>query len=92
MEFAVLKAIFDAMEQGVVFIDDKNQVAYCNPAAERIRNVQLDQVVGQSILDCHPSESHPKVLQIIEDLRQGKGTGRHRMNIQMVDGKFYDNT
>ena len=92
MEFAVLKAIFDAMEQGVVFIDDKNRVAYCNPAAERIRNVQLDQIAGQSILGCHPAKSHPKVIQIIEDLTGGKVTGRHRMNIQMVEGKFYDNT
>jgi PAS domain S-box-containing protein len=92
MEFAILKAIFDAMEQGVVFIDDKNRVVYCNRAAEKIRNIQPDRTLGQSILECHPSKSHLKVLQIIEDLREGKTTGRHRMNIQMVDGKFYDNT
>jgi PAS domain S-box-containing protein len=92
LEFSVLKAIFAAMEQGVVYIDDQNRIAYCNPAAERIRNLQLDLAKGQSILDYHPPESHPKVLQIIEDLKSGKVTGRHRMNIQMVSGKFYDNT
>ncbi|OGP90823.1 MAG: hypothetical protein A2157_05060 [Deltaproteobacteria bacterium RBG_16_47_11] len=92
MEFTVLKAIFDAMEQGVVFIDDQNRIAYCNPAAERIRNIRLSQVMGQSILECHPPKNHSKVLQIIEDLRNGKVTGRHRMNIQMVEGKFYDNS
>jgi signal transduction histidine kinase len=52
----------------------------------------MDGVLGQSILECHPVSSRPKVLKIIEDLRSGKVTGHHRMNIQMVKGKFYDNT
>ena len=92
IDCSVLTAIFGAMEQGVVFMDSENRITYCNPAAERIRDIQLEQIVGQSILDCHPPKSHPKVLQIIADLKSGKVTGRHRMNIQMVSGKFYDNT
>lgn len=91
MDFPVLKAIFDSMEQGVVFIDDQNRIVYCNPAAEKIRNVSGDKIFGQSILECHPSKSHPKVLKIINDLRSGKVKGHHRMNIQMVEGRFYDN-
>ena len=31
-------------------------------------------------------------MNIIEDLRSGKVTGRHRMNIQISEGKFFDNT
>ncbi len=92
MKLSVLKAIFASMEQGVVFIDDQNRVVYCNPAAERIRNIQQIEMLGHSILECHPSKSHSKVLKIIEDLRSGKVKGHHRMNIQMVEGKFYDNT
>jgi PAS domain S-box-containing protein len=92
MKQSVLKAIFSAMEQGVVFIDDQNRITYCNPAAEKIRNIQLDQVFGQSILTFHPPQSHPKVLKIVEDLRSGKVKGHNRMNIQTVEGKFYDNT
>ncbi len=92
MKLSVLKAIFASMKQGVVFIDEQNRIAYCNSAAEEIRNIQQDEVLGQSILECHPASSHPKVLKMIEDLRSGKATGHHRMNIQMVKGKFYDNT
>jgi PAS domain S-box-containing protein len=92
MKLSVLKAIFASMEQGVVFIDDKDRIAYCNPAAERIRNIVARKIVGQSVLQSHPPEIHPKVLQIIEDLRSGKIRGHHRMNVQMVEGKFYDNT
>jgi PAS domain S-box-containing protein len=92
MKLSILKEIFIAMKQGVVFINDQNRVAYYNPAAEKIRNIRLDQILGQSILNCHPDKAHPKVLKIIEDLRSGKVKGHHRMNIQMVKGKFYDNT
>jgi len=92
MNLSILKAIFASMEQGVVFIDRQNRIAYCNPAAERIRNIRMEQVLGRPILDCHPQKAHPKVLQIIEDLRSGRVKGHHRMNIQMVEGKFYDNT
>jgi PAS domain S-box-containing protein len=92
MKLSVLKAIFSAMEQGVVFIDDQNRIIYCNPAAEKIRNIELGQILGQPILGFHPPQSQPKVLKIIEDLRSGRVKGHHRMNIEMVEGKFYDNT
>jgi len=87
MDSPVLKAIFDSMEQGVLFLDDQNLIVYCNPAAERIRNVSLDKIFGRSILECHPSKSRPKVLKIINDLRSEKVRGHHRM-----EGRFYDNT
>jgi len=92
MKPSLFKAIFAAMEQGILFIDDQNRVAYCNHAAERIRNIRLEEILGRSVLEFHPRESHPKVMNIIEDLRSGKVTGRHRMNIQISEGKFFDNT
>ncbi len=92
MNLSILKAIFASMEQGVVFIDGRNRIAYCNPAAEKIRNIKMEQVVGRSILDFHPKKAHPKVVHVIEDLKSGQVEGHHRMNIEMVEGKFYDNT
>ena len=88
---SVLKAIFASMQHGVVFIDDQDRITYCNPAAEKIRDIRLQDVYGQSILECHPARSHSKVLQIIDDLRSGRVKGHHRMNIQMVKDRFYDN-
>jgi len=92
MDLSILHEIFSSMEQGVVFIDDQNKIAYFNPAAERLRNTSLNEMLGQSILHCHPKKAHPKVMKIIEDLRSGKVKGHHRMNLQLVKGKFYDNT
>ena len=91
IDCAVLEAIFGSMEQGVVFIDASDRIAYFNSSAERIRGARLDQRLGLSILDCHPT-SHAKVSKIIDDLRTGKVKGHQRMNIQMTEGKFYDNT
>jgi len=79
------------MQHGVVFIDHQDRITYCNPAAEKIRDIRLQDVYGQSILECHPARSHSKVLQIIDDLRSGRVKGHHRMNIQMVKDRFYDN-
>ena len=92
MKHSVFKTIFSSMEQGIAFIDDQNRITYCNPRIEKIRDVKLEDILGESILNCHPPPSHPKVLQIIEDLKSGRVKGRHRMNIQMLGGKFYDNT
>ena len=92
MNLSILKSIFASVEQGILFIDDQNRIIYCNPAAEKIRNIKLDQILGQSILECHPQKARPKVLQIISEVRSGKVRGRHLMNIEMVGRKFYDNT
>jgi len=80
------------MKQGVLFIDDQDRIAFCNPAAGEIRNIEPEKILGQSVFECHPASSHPKVLKIIEDLRFGKVKGHHLMNIQMMNRKFYDNT
>ena len=92
MNLSILKAIFDSMEQGIAFIDDQSRIAYGNPTLEKIRDVKLTEILGKSILDCHPKKAHRKVLKIIEDLRSGQVKGHHRMNILMLGGKFYDNT
>jgi len=91
MNASVLKAIFASMEQGVVFVDGRNRIAYCNPAAEKIRKIRVDEVRGQSVLNYHPQRARARVLQIIKDLSTGKAKGHRRMNIRMVEGKFYDN-
>ena len=80
------------MEQGVVFIDDQDRIAYCNPAAEEIRNIKLHEVMGRSILEFHPFTARERVIQIVNDLKCGHVRGHHRMNLQMVEGKVYDNT
>lgn len=80
------------MEQGVVFIDDQNLIAYGNPAAEKALNAQVDKFLGQSLLVCHPPQLHAKVLDIIDELKSGKALNYHSMNIPLTDDHFYDHT
>lgn len=87
----MLKEVLASMEQGVVFIDGRNRVAFLNPAAEKLRNIPWHGVLGKTVLDFHPKKTHSKVLKIIEDLKNGKIKGHHRMNLQLVEGKYYDN-
>jgi len=67
MNSSALKAIFASMEQGVVLVDARNRIAYCNPAAEKIRKIKMNEVLGQSILNFHPQKARPKVRQMIRD-------------------------
>jgi PAS domain S-box-containing protein len=91
-ELSVLKAMFDSMEQGVIFIDDGDRIAYCNPAAEMIRGFRKEEVIGKSVFDLHPAPSHSRIIRTIEELKSGSVKGHHRMNIQVVGGRFYDVT
>ncbi len=90
MKLSILQAIFASMEQGVIFVDAQNRIAYCNPAAANIRDIDADRVLGQSILSWHPRKAHAKVLQIIKDMKSGQMKGHYRMNVQMLEGRFYD--
>jgi len=58
----ILRAIFAAMEQGVVFIDDRNRIGYCNPAAERIRNIHLNQYWDSLSSNVTPRKAIRKLL------------------------------
>ena len=69
------------MEQGVVFIDNQNRIAYCNPATVRIRGIKLEEARGESILNVHPFSAREKVIQIIESLKSGQIKGHQRMKI-----------
>lgn len=92
MNSSILKTLFISMEQGIVFIDDRDRIAYCNPAAEKIRNMDAMKVLGQSVLNCHPQRIRSKVLRVIRNLKSGNIKGHRRMNIQTTNGKFYDIT
>jgi PAS domain S-box-containing protein len=92
MDSPVLQAILTSMQQGVAFVDNKDRIAYCNPAVSRVLNIPPDKILNQPILDFHPQKSRPKIQRVIEDLRSGNVKGPQQMNIQMVEGKFYDMT
>jgi len=45
------RALFDTMDQGVVYQDVEGKIISANPAAERLLGLSLDQLVGRTSLD-----------------------------------------
>jgi PAS domain S-box-containing protein len=54
---ALLRGAFDAAPVGKTLLDSQNRIVRANPAFARIVGVDLEQLVGRSILDfCHPAD------------------------------------
>ena len=66
-----LEAIFDALPVEVSFVDDADTVRYYSKGDKRIFR-RTPAVIGRKVQDCHPSQSLPKVEQVISDLKSGR--------------------
>ncbi len=66
-----LEAILDALPVEVSFVDDADTVRYYSKGDQRIFR-RTPAVIGRKVQDCHPSQSLPKVEQVISDLKSGK--------------------
>jgi PAS domain S-box-containing protein len=86
-------AAFDALSEGVVMQQATGEIVACNPAAERILGLTLDQMAGRTSLDPgwrsiredgspFPGETHPAM----ETLRTGAALRDVVMGIQRPDG------
>ena len=86
----VFERIVAHMVEGVIFLDAEDIIRVCNPAAERIRGVRADRIVGKSILSIHPVHMHHRIRELIANLKSGRYTAVNR-SIQ-VKNRFFDNT
>lgn len=86
----VLEAIVRDMNEGVIFLDHQHIIRICNPAAEKIRKVSADSIVGRSIFDIHPRRAHPKISELLANLQDEQFPFSHRF-IQ-VQGRDFDNS
>jgi diguanylate cyclase (GGDEF)-like protein/PAS domain S-box-containing protein len=55
--------------EGVLFIDERNQVAYSNKNSAELRGKDVSSVLGKNFLDCHPPEKRAKVLEVVKKLK-----------------------
>ena len=44
---AIFENIVSHMSEGVIFLDAEDMIRICNPAAERIRGVRADRILGK---------------------------------------------
>jgi PAS domain S-box-containing protein len=86
----LLTRVLDSLNIGLVFIDSHNRIAFVNKAAEQIRNMDRNDRIGSSILECHRETMYKRVQSVIDDFRRGACGPRHRM--VKANGKMFDNS
>jgi len=98
---SIYQSIVEEMSEGVVFLDENDIIRICNPAAESVRRVKAERILGKSILTLHPPRMHHRILELIESLKSGKISSGSRIvhaqkryfsnsytAIRTPDGKF----
>ena len=86
----IFESIVSHMSEGVIFLDAQDSIRVCNPAAERIRGVRADRILGKPIYNIHPAGMHPRIRSLIDDLKSRRFSVIHR-SIQ-VKNRFFDNS
>lgn len=92
-----LKSIIECMQEGVVFVDERNQVALSNKAAQQIQQEQsegdfsLSSAVESKDADSQsPLRTYGMLSQMVHDLSQGDST-IEQQSVQIKD-RHFENT
>ena len=86
----VLNAILSHMNEGLIFIDNNHVIQICNQAAEKVRNVKADRIIGRSIFDIHPHRAHPQLSEMLVNMKTGDLPASHR--IVHAQERYFDNS
>ncbi len=86
----IFSSIVGEMAEGVIFLDDEDVILYCNPAAERIRKVRADKIVGRLIYTIHPVQAHPRIRELLASLKSGIVASSNR--VVKIKQRYFENT
>lgn len=76
------KPVIENMADGVVFINPDGRIAFCNSAAERIRKVKREDIVGKTVFDYHHPHLAKTINKILDEFKSGKkGSYRRKMHV-----------
>ena len=81
-----LEAFFEAIPIRMTILDADNNIRGMNTEAWSRVKVNVEERLGNSILDCHSPESASSVMKVIEDLKSGREKVVKR-TFQPKDGK-----
>ena len=87
----VLRAVLEGIPEGIIVINEKDEITFANKAAEQIRHISADRFVGTSVLRCHPDKSHGRVKRALQFLRTEKGRTFTRMVTDTEKNRYYEN-
>jgi len=75
----LFRKVIEQLPDGMIIIDDNDEIIFVNRAAEQNRHIQADQIVGRSVVSCHPEKAFEKVKRALQFLRREETTSFRRM-------------
>ena len=98
IEYDLLAAILDSLNDPVVFADTQHTIQYMNKAAiERYKERGGADLIGSSLLECHNEQSQQMIIEILAAMHNGEeerlitDSEKHRAYMRVVrdsDGKL----
>ena len=86
MSEAIIKAMFETVPMEITIIDANDEVVGWNKHETRIFKRPMTSM-GLNFRDCHPEESLPRVVRIVEEMRAGtRGTARFWLDLALEPG------
>jgi PAS domain S-box-containing protein len=79
------------MQEGIILSDADGNIVFVNDAAQRIRNIRREDVLGRSMLECHKEGSREKVSRALDYLKTHEGNTITRMVTDAINDKYYEN-
>ncbi len=89
-QISIYQSIVNDMVEGVIFLDENDIIRICNPAAEKIRNVSAERIVGRPIFEIHPPPTHPRIRDLLANLKSGVISSSNR--IIHSRGRYFENS
>ena len=83
--------VLQQLRDGIILSDAEGNMVFVNDAAEQIRNVRPEDLLGKSMVNCHRPESREKVLRALDHLRTHEGSSFRRMVTDTKNDKIYEN-
>ncbi len=88
----LFRLLINQLSEGVIITDPDGVILYVNQAAELIRNVRKEDIIGNNAIHCHAKSSAAKVERAIAYLQDNPDKTYHRMVHDEVNQKIYENT
>ncbi len=85
-------SLFEQLSDGIIISDDGGIIVFVNDAAEKIRNIKKEKILGKSVLNCHSSEAVGKIERAIEHLKENPNLSYHRMVTDKKNERAYENS
>lgn len=85
-------ALLEQLPAGVILTDDHGDIVMINSAAEKIRRIDREQLLGRNVLFCHRESSRPNVERAIAHIFKKPETVYRRMVDDSKNSKYYINT